>query len=115
MMTSVNTKEREYKLLEETEEAPTQRKLSQKPQEALMQEEDRQTNGISKVVYFDYWKSTGSLLIPPFVLLTLLVAQGGNILTNLWLAWWSDNKFGFSTGVYVSISLLCGNCHANML
>ena len=67
-----------------------------------MREEDRQANGISKAVYMDYWKSTGSLLIPPLIILILVAAQGGNIVTNLWLAWWSDNKFGFSTGVYVS-------------
>ena len=115
MMMSVATKEEEDELLEEAEEASTQPKLSQKAQEALMREEDHQINGISKAVYLDYFKSTGSFLIPPFVLLILLVAQGGNIITNLWLAWWSDNKFGFSTGVYVSISLLCGNRHVNML
>ena len=117
MMMSVGSKERGSDLLGETgetEETSTQPKSSQKAQEALMQEEDHQINGISKAVYLDYWKSTGSLLIPPSVLLILLVAQGGNIMTNLWLAWWSANQFGFSTGVYVSTSLLCGNCHVNM-
>jgi ATP-binding cassette, subfamily C (CFTR/MRP), member 1 len=114
MMMSVTTKGRGDELLEETKEVSTQPKSSQNAQEALMQEEDHQTNGISKAVYLDYWKSTGSLLIPPSVLLILLVAQGGNIMTNLWLAWWSDNQFGFSTGVYVSTSLLCGNLHVNM-
>ncbi|OCL06061.1 P-loop containing nucleoside triphosphate hydrolase protein [Glonium stellatum] len=102
MMTSVTTQEREDEVLE-TEEVSTQQKSSQKAQEALVLVEDHQINGISKAVYLDYWKSTGSLLIPPFVLLILLVAQGGNIMTNLWLAWWSDNKFGLSTGVYIGV------------
>lgn len=115
MMTSVSTKEREVELLKDTEEASSQPKSSQKSQEGLMREEDRQVNGISKAVYLDYGNSTGSLLIPPFIILILLVAQGGNIMTNLWLAWWSDNRFGFSTGVYVSVHLLCWNRHINML
>ena len=114
MMASVTTGEKEDELLEETEEASTKPKSTQKPLEALMQEEDRQINGISRAVYLDYWKSTGSIFIPPFIILILLVAQGGNIMTNLWLAWWSENKFGLSTGVYVSINLLRGNLYVNI-
>lgn len=115
MMMSVTTKEKKEELLEETERVPTPVKPNQKAQEALMREEDHQMDGISKAVYLDYWRSTGSLLIPPLVLLLLIVAQGGNVMTNLWLAWWSDNQFGFSTGVYVSIGLFYGRFHANML
>jgi ABC-type multidrug transport system fused ATPase/permease subunit len=107
MMMSVNTEEREDVKLDETREPPMQPKSGQKAQESLMREEDRQMNGISKAVYLDYWRSTGSLLVPPLVLLVVLVAQGSNILTNLWLAWWSQNKFGYPNGVYVRTSSLC--------
>jgi ATP-binding cassette subfamily C (CFTR/MRP) protein 1 len=76
MMMGVTTRERDGEPLEQTEEASTQPKSSQKAQEqeALMREEDQHINGISKAVYFDYWKSTGSLFIPPFVSCLLLRA-----------------------------------------
>jgi ATP-binding cassette subfamily C (CFTR/MRP) protein 1 len=77
-----------------------------KTQVALIQEEDRQVNSISMAVWNDYFRSTGSLLIPPIVLLMLILGQGANIVTSLWLAWWSSNKLHYNTGTYVS-AVLC--------
>lgn len=77
-------------------------KVADLPQDVLMQEEERQVRSISWPVYREYGRATGSLLIPPFVLLTLVLAQGTNIITNLWLAWWSEDRFGLNTGEYVS-------------
>jgi ABC-type multidrug transport system ATPase subunit len=82
--------------------ATTQPEEKVADQKALMGEEDKQVKGISSAVYLNYFRSTGSLLFPPLVLLVLAISQGGNIVTNLWLAWWSNNNFGYSTGVYVS-------------
>lgn len=69
---------------------------------SLMQQEERQVHGIKWSVYANFWRSSGSLLVPILIILCLAVAQGANIFTNLWLAWWSDNKFHMATGVYVS-------------
>ncbi len=63
-----------------------------------MQEEDLQSRGVSKDVYLEYLRSTGSLAIPPLVLLTLIAAQGANIATNLWLAWWSQQSVRIYNG-----------------
>lgn len=109
MMVNVDT-ERRPGLANEAEQKSTQpspsRTTKAAAEKSLMTEEDRQVNGIGRAVYLNYLKSTGSLSIPPLVLLVLLVAQGGNILTNLWLAWWSSNRFGLSSGVYVSVKLV---------
>ncbi len=96
---------------------PLQQKQSTKlSNEALMQEEDRQTaGGVPWAVYMDYFRSTGSLLLPVLVLLSVILAQGTNILTNLWLAWWSDNHFGMSTGQYVSEPLILPPPNLRML
>lgn len=120
MMTSINTEERKKTedevVVEKVEEELSLIKSSPKAQKALMQEEDRQVKGISWSVYMDYFRSTGSLIIPPLVLFTLVVSQGANIATNLWLAWWSSNQFGLENGVYVGDPLMipCWNHNANM-
>lgn len=106
MMMSVTTTEKKDEAVEMAEEASAQPEPIEKSQEALMQQEDQQTSGISNAVYLDYWRSTGSLFIPPVILLLMILAQGGSIMTNLWLAWWSDNQFGYSNGAYVSTPLL---------
>jgi ABC-type multidrug transport system fused ATPase/permease subunit len=69
--------------------------------DALMQKEDRAVSGVPMSVYVDYCKATGSVWIAPMTLCFLIISQGTNTLTSLWLAWWSSNKFGLSTGAYV--------------
>jgi len=73
--------------------------------EALMQDEDRAVKGVSFKIYIEYFKATGSVLLIPLTILILIIAQGAQILTNLWLAWWTSNKFQLSMGVYVSTLL----------
>jgi ATP-binding cassette subfamily C (CFTR/MRP) protein 1 len=107
MMATVDIEERKKPQVVVNNEVgePLQREKSIKlSQEALMQEEDRAAGSIPWAVYMDYFKSTGSLFIPILVFLSVIVAQGTNILTSLWLAWWSDNHFNMSTGKYVSPS-----------
>ncbi|KAH8880912.1 P-loop containing nucleoside triphosphate hydrolase protein [Thozetella sp. PMI_491] len=121
MMATVNTQEKEHlyessnAAASKTEADSTQPAANDKSQVALMREEDRQTRGVSWDVYLDYWRSTGSLLIPPLVLGTLIIAQGANILTNLWLAWWSGNAFGYSTGAYIGVYCAIGASQALLL
>lgn len=68
---------------------------------ALMQEEDRATKAVSGEVYGAYLRSGGSILVAPFVLIMLALAQGGNILTSLWLSWWTSSQFPLSEGEWV--------------
>ncbi|KAL1863269.1 ATP-binding cassette transporter yor1 [Paecilomyces lecythidis] len=76
--------------------------------DALMQEEDRAVKGVPMSVYVDYCKSTGSVWIAPMTLFFLIISQGSNTLTGLWLAWWSSDKFGLSTGAYIGIYAALG-------
>jgi ATP-binding cassette subfamily C (CFTR/MRP) protein 1 len=75
-----------------------------KPAVALMQEEDRATKSVDWDVWIAYMKAGGGLWIGPLVLILLILSQGANISTSLWLSWWTSNKFGFSEGTYVSFS-----------
>lgn len=70
---------------------------------ALMQEEDRAVKAVSGEVYGAYLKSGGSILIAPFIIAMLAISQGANILTSLWLSWWTSNEYPLSTGEWVSL------------
>lgn len=69
---------------------------------ALMQEEDRAVKAVSGEVYGAYLTSGGSILIAPFIIAMLAISQGANILTSLWLSWWTSNEYPLSTGEWVS-------------
>lgn len=60
---------------------------------ALMQAEERAVKSVPWSVYIDYVRASGSLLNAPLVFIFLLMSQGANIATSLWLSWWtSDSK-----------------------
>lgn len=68
----------------------------------LMQAEERSINSVPWSVYADYFKASGSIAYAPMVILLLILAQGANISTSLWLSWWTSNKWGYKMGEYVS-------------
>lgn len=70
---------------------------------ALMQEEERAVKAVSGEVYGAYLTSGGSVLIAPFIITMLAISQGANILTSLWLSWWTSNKYPLKTGEWVSL------------
>jgi ABC-type multidrug transport system fused ATPase/permease subunit len=96
--------EQEERVMETTSDEATDQPISivEKTGDKLMQEEGGGLETSSGNVYFHYFKAAGSIFVLPFLLLSLAMSQGGNIVTNLWLAWWSSDAFGFSTGTYVS-------------
>jgi ATP-binding cassette, subfamily C (CFTR/MRP), member 1 len=66
----------------------------------LMQAEERAVKSVPWSVYVDYVRASGSLFNAPIVLIFLLMSQGANIATSLWLSWWTSNSmccsFNFS-------------------
>ena len=68
---------------------------------ALMQQEERAVKSVSWSVYAAYIRASGSLLYGPLIFFVLVISQGANIVTSLWLSWWTSNKFGYSTGQYI--------------
>jgi len=70
---------------------------------SLMQTEERALASIPWSVYSAYIKASGSMLNAPLVIILLIVAQGSNIVTSLWLSWWTADKFQLSMGVYIGV------------
>ena len=69
----------------------------------LMQQEERAESSVPWSVYAAYIRASGSLLNAPFAIFLLLLSQGANIMTSLWLSYWTSDKFGLSNGTYIGI------------
>lgn len=82
---------------------------------ALMQQEERAVKSVSWGVYLAYIRASGSLLFAPMVLLLLVISQGANIVTSLWLSWWTSNQFGFTEGQYIGTYAVLGVVQACLM
>ena len=87
----------------EDEKKDAKKRKNQKRGAALMQAEDRAVKSVSWSVYAAYIRASGSILFGPMVMLLLIMSQGANISTSLWLSWWTSDKFGYSTGQYIGV------------
>lgn len=67
----------------------------------LMQLEDRAVGSVSWDIYRNYIKASGSLWNLWLVIFILVVAQGANIVTSLWLSWWTSKRLDLATGEYI--------------
>ncbi|KAH6672921.1 ABC multidrug transporter-like protein [Halenospora varia] len=81
----------------------------------LMQAEERAVKSVPWSVYVDYIRASGSLLNAPIVFLFLILSQGANIATSLWLSWWTSDKFGYSKGIYIGVYGALGAAQALLL
>ncbi|KAK7571720.1 hypothetical protein V3481_018928 [Fusarium oxysporum f. sp. vasinfectum] len=77
-------------------------KEREEPAAVLMQEEERAIKSVEWGVWKAYLRAGGGIGTGPLVLLLLILSQGSNITTSLWLSWWTSKKFGFSEGVYIA-------------
>ncbi len=100
--------------VEDETKAAKKRKMSKKGA-ALMQQEERAVKSVSWGVYAAYVRASGSLLYGPMVVFILIISQGANIATSLWLSWWTSNKFGYSTGTYVGTYAALGVVQALLM
>lgn len=82
---------------------------------ALMQKEERAEAAVPWSVYTAYIRASGSLLNAPLVMILLILSQGTNIVTGLWLSWWTSDKFGYSTGKYIGIYAALGVAQAALM
>ncbi|KAK4626185.1 ABC-type transporter cicA [Fulvia fulva] len=79
------------------------------PVTALMQQEQRNTGSVPWTVYAQFIKASGLLWNLPIVVGVLTLAQGANILTSLWLSWWTSTRFsGLQTPEYIVIYAALG-------
>ncbi|KAF2003407.1 hypothetical protein P154DRAFT_543812 [Amniculicola lignicola CBS 123094] len=89
--------------VEDEKKMQLKKKKKKKPAVALMQEEDRATKSVSWEVWIEYVKAGGGIWVAPLVLGLLILSQGANITTSLWLSWWTSDKFGYSEDVYIGV------------
>ena len=96
-------------------EKDLKKKKNNKRAAALMQQEERAVKSVSWSVYVAYIQASGSILFGPMVILILIVSQGANIVTSLWLSWWTSNKFGYTEGQYIGVYVALGVVQAALM
>jgi ATP-binding cassette subfamily C (CFTR/MRP) protein 1 len=92
--TAVEEKEEKQEHVNEDEIEEEKKTVTKKRKGgALMQAEERAVKSVPWSVYIDYVRASGSLLNAPIVFTFLVMSQGANIATSLWLSFWtSDSK-----------------------
>ncbi|KAK4104692.1 hypothetical protein N658DRAFT_521302 [Parathielavia hyrcaniae] len=86
-------------------QAPGDNGQSKKKKKAkgLMQTEERAVASVPWSVYATYIRASGSMFNLIIVVGLLVLSQGANIATSLWLSWWTSDAYGFSMGQYIGV------------
>ncbi|KAG0647532.1 Multidrug resistance fer6 [Hyphodiscus hymeniophilus] len=82
---------------------------------ALMQQESQAVGAVAWGVYKPYLRAAGPLFVIPLVLIALTLSQGSNIVTGLWLSWWTSKKFPLSNGTYIEVYAGLGSVQAVLM
>ncbi|KAL8366776.1 hypothetical protein RB595_008774 [Gaeumannomyces hyphopodioides] len=80
-----------------------EKKTKLKKGKSMMQTEEQAVSSVPWSVYGDFIRASGSILAAPATLVLLIVSQGANIVTSLWLSWWTGDKYGFAPPVYMGV------------
>lgn len=80
-------------------EAP--KKKNDKKAGILVKQEERAQNSVKWSVYKAYLDATGSGLYGILILLVLFTYNTANIVTSLYLSWWTSGKYGLTEGQYI--------------
>jgi len=101
----------------DVDEGEEEKKVMKKKRKSpgLMQAEERAVKSVPWSVYIDYVRASGSLFNAPLVIILLILSQGANIATSLWLSWWTSDKFHYSRGVYIGVYGALGASQAFLL
>lgn len=70
---------------------------------ALIDAEVQATSAIPWAIYRAYFSSADKKFLIFLSLPLLAMAQGGNLLCGLWLAWWTLDRFGLARNTYIGI------------
>ncbi|KAK5109732.1 hypothetical protein LTR62_006572 [Meristemomyces frigidus] len=97
------------------EKKESDKKKGKKPSGALMQVEERAVKGVGWDVYKAYVQASGSIWNFPLILLILLLSQGANIVTSLWLSYWTSERWHLQQGVYIGVYAALGVVQACFL
>ncbi|KAI5461280.1 P-loop containing nucleoside triphosphate hydrolase protein [Mariannaea sp. PMI_226] len=113
--TAVETPEEKKKPEEDKAAGDEDKQKKKKKGAALMQQEERAQASVPWSVYGAYIGASGTLFNAPLVIFVLLLSQGANIMTSLWLSYWTSDKYGLSTGVYIAIYASLGVLQALLM
>ncbi|KAL8773161.1 MAG: hypothetical protein Q9209_001837 [Squamulea sp. 1 TL-2023] len=100
--------------IEEDKKDAKKRKVSKRGA-ALMQQEERAVRAVPWSVYEAYIKASGTIFNGPLIIFLLILSQGANIVTSLWLSYWTSNKFGYSAGAYIGTYAALGVAQALLM
>ncbi|KAK6376355.1 uncharacterized protein PV06_06088 [Exophiala oligosperma] len=103
LMATTAQEETQVAKAEDEEEGEKKPEKKLKKGKALMQQEERSVSSVSWGVWKAYIKASGSPILWPLIAISLIMSQGSNIVTSLWLSWWTSDKFGFSEGAYIGV------------
>ncbi|KAJ3113504.1 hypothetical protein HDU96_003327 [Phlyctochytrium bullatum] len=102
-------KEKEAK---KEEKAETKKDANDEDDEKLMAEEDRSKGALKKEVWMSFFRAAGGWPMVIAVVVAALTQQTLGLITSLWLAWWSSDKFGFSQDRYLTFYGALGGSQA---
>lgn len=91
------------------------RKKKKKGKGGLMQAEERAVSSVPWSVYASYIRASGSMFNAPVVIGLLILSQGANIVTSLWLSWWTSDRFGLPMGAYIGVYAGLGAAQAMIM
>ena len=80
-----------------------------------MTQEEQAVNSVGWRVYKAYTSASGSPFNTLIVFSLLILSQGVNITTSLWLSFWTSNKFNLSNGQYIGIYAVLGTTQALLM
>lgn len=112
--TAVEEKKEEGEVAQAGDESETKSKKKKKGK-SLMQSEERAVSSVPWSVYADYVRSSGSIFNALLIFILLVASQGANIMTSLWLSWWTSDKYNLSDGVYMGIYAGLGAAQALLM
>ncbi|ORY72006.1 P-loop containing nucleoside triphosphate hydrolase protein [Pseudomassariella vexata] len=113
--TAVEEKKEDEKVAVEEQTADKKGEKKTKRSQGLMQAEERAVSSVPWSVYGAYVRASGTMLNAPIILLILILAQGANLATSLWLSYWTADKFGYTTGVYIGVYAALGTTQALLM
>ncbi|KAF9357787.1 hypothetical protein BGX34_009218 [Mortierella sp. NVP85] len=67
----------------------------------LMSQEERSTGSVSGKIYGSYLNAAGGLHLLPIMLSLLTITQVAKVGNDLWLSWWTSNKFNETQKFYM--------------
>ncbi|KAG9103477.1 hypothetical protein FRC06_010585, partial [Ceratobasidium sp. 370] len=73
------------------------------PATKLMQGDERTTGAVSSDAYVSYLRAAGGLSWMPFLMALLTLSQAANVLSTLFLGFWTSNHFHLPQGAYMGI------------